>query len=64
MARADVASTCGEVFPHLTRELITCTEPCSQPAGHRPESPHRCNSGHEWLIDAQGMSTDPDPSPT
>ena len=60
MASADVPSSCDAVFHHLTRELTTCTEPCVKPVGQRPESPHRCAAGHEWLIDAQGIPPDAD----
>ena len=64
MDSANAASTCCEVFPHLTRDLNTCTEPCGEPVGHRPENPHRCADGHEWLIDAQGLTTGVDASAT
>jgi hypothetical protein len=64
MASTDGSSICGEVFHHLTPDLETCTEPCAQPVGHRPDTPHRCASGHEWLIDAHGLSSDTDSAST
>ena len=56
MVEADTVWLCGDAFPHLKHDGIdftTCTLPCIEPEGHRPETPHRCIDGHEWLIDAQ-----------
>ncbi len=56
MVEEYTARLCGDSSPHLKREgddFITCTLPCVESVGHRPETPHRCVEGHEWLIDAQ-----------
>ena len=56
MGEEDTVRLCGDAFPHVKREgddLITCTLPCVEPTGHRPETPHKCIDGCEWMIDAQ-----------
>ncbi len=56
MVEEDTVRLCGDAFPHVKREgddLITCTLPCVEPTGHRPEMPHKCIDGCEWMIDAQ-----------
>ena len=42
---------CCDRLPHLRRNFTTCTNACTQPYGHRPETPHRCANGHEWYLD-------------
>ncbi len=56
MVEEDTVRMCGDPSPHLKREgddIITCTLPCGEPVGHRPETPHKCVDGCEWMIDAQ-----------
>ncbi len=42
---------CGDRFPHLRSDFMTCTHACTRSYGHRPETPHRCTDGHEWYLD-------------
>ncbi len=56
MVEENTARMCGDPFPHLKREgddLTTCTLPCVEATGHRPETPHKCADRCEWMIDAQ-----------
>ncbi len=58
MVEEDTVRMCGDPFPHVKREgddLITCRLPCIEPEGHRPETPHKCVDGCEWMIDAPGF---------
>ena len=45
---------CGDRLPHLRCDFMTCTKACTQPHGHRPQTPHRCADGHEWRLDEVG----------
>jgi len=56
---ADVEGVCHDRFPHLRGDFSTCTQPCGQPYGHRPATPHRCVDGHEWSIDIDGFTAMP-----
>jgi hypothetical protein len=47
---------CSDRLPHLRGDFTTCINPCMQPQGHRPETPHRCADGHEWLLDESGRN--------
>ena len=56
MVEEDTVRLCGDAFPHVKREgddFITCALPCVEPTGHRPETPHKCIDGCEWMIDAK-----------
>ena len=55
MASEKTPKVCGDPFPHLRLDFETCTKPCEEPAGHRPETAHRCADGHEWLVDADAF---------
>ncbi len=55
MVEEDTVRLCGDPFPHIKREgddLTTCMLLCVKPAGHRPETPHKCIDGCEWTVDA------------
>jgi hypothetical protein len=49
-----IKGVCSDRLPHLRGDFTTCTNSCIQPHGHRPEAPHRCADGHEWLLDEAG----------
>ena len=56
MVEEDTVRLCGDSFLHLKHDGIdftTCRLSCIEPERHRPETPHKCVEGHEWLIDAQ-----------
>ncbi len=56
VVEADTQRLCGDPFPHLKHDGIdftTCRLPCVKPVGHRPETPHKCIDGCEWMIDAK-----------
>jgi hypothetical protein len=46
-----VKGVCADRLPHLRGDFTTCSHACTQPYGHRPETPHRCADGHEWFLD-------------
>ncbi len=58
MVEENTVRICGDPFPHLKHDGIdftTCMLPCVQPEGHRPETPHKCVDGCEWMVDTQAF---------
>ena len=64
MSAEETPKVCNDAFPHLREDFDTCHKHCIKTAGHRPATPHRCDDGHEWFIDAEEFFRGPQPRQT